>query len=1061
MKSFIAVVLVLVVSILAISPLNAAPQDYDTSGNNVIERDELLSAIRDHLFTDKLTRGELLVLIRLHLFEEPVVTGPRPELSGLSLTHGVSLESIPLSPAFSGTDYSYTASVGYEVVQLTVSAMGSDDATIMIVQDDGITAQPDADSGIAGHQVTLMPGENVIRVKVVEGDSSQIYAITVTRTKPKVNVSAETVMAGEGAVLSFTLERSPVTADALEVMIDVSETGDLVDPGNEGIKTVTIAANNATASHIVLTDSDDDVWDPHSVVTVTLQPGDDYMVGDAGSVQTEVRDNDFPQATAALTVNPNPVVEGEPVTVSVTVTTDLDQQPHADGGFIEVSTLDSTATSPQDYAFLRESFTIDAAHFSAATVSGNNKYQATYAFMVSTVDDSMRENGETFTVQISKTNADMITLASPSSVSVTVRESTDASLSVLSLSGATLSPIFDSGTEIYTADVGNSVSSTTVTAIPSDAGATAVIKIGGTEDPDGTVDLMEGANAITVEVTAEDGMTAKTYTVAVARSATPDTGNVLTVSELVTKVRASVVRISRSDGGSGSGVIFETLDQTAFIATNQHVVRLEEVVTVIVNDSTSYDGTVLGIDSVRDLAVVSICCGDFTASAFGDDDNLEIGTDIVAIGYALGLAGSATVTKGIVSRVFDDVQNMRKLIQTDAALNPGNSGGPVFTLDGLVVAVHVAGIDQTPTGRPVEGVSFSISANTVKEQIPALRSGVSTLPPTPTPTPTQGEEYDFGPTSGELRHDPKDDFIKTEYADISLGDMMVEATFVNPYSASSHSWDYGFFIRSNRNASFLQIIVSSGSRWEVKSGAAPPYQQIAAGTLRDLDLSAGGRNHLRVVAIGDRGWLFVNGDFVSSFDLGNVTGPGLVAVITGAYTGDEVAGAVTRFVNFKGYELTKRYGPAEGKLEKTPGHIASHRSGVWSRDLVTEAEFVNPQGSDWSYGFIIRRSGTGRLDVIGVTDNGWWFHDTRDVGDEKYTDVGSGPLSNWRSGASSRNHLVLIAIEELGWLFVNGELEAELDLGHNQDRGQIAAMGDFFLSHNGSPEFEKFNVWAP
>ena len=1060
MKSFIAVVLVLVVSILAISPLNAAPQDYDTNGNNVIERDELLSAIRDHLFTDKLTRGELLVLIRLHLFEEPVVTGPRPELSGLSLTHGVSLESIPLSPAFSGTGYSYTASVGYEVVQLTVTAMGSDAAAIMIVQDDGIMAQPDADTGTAGHQVTLMPGENVIRVKVVEGDSSQIYAITVTRTKPKVNVSAETVMAGEGAVLSFTLERSPVTADALEVMIDVSETGDFVDPDNEGIKTVTIAANNAMASHIVLTDSDDDLWDPHSVVTVTLQTGDDYMVGDAGSVQTEVKDNDFPQATAALTVNPNPVVEGEPVTVSVTVTTDSDQQPHADGGFIEVSTLDSTATSPQDYAFLRESFTVDAAHFSAATVSGNNKYQATYAFVVSTVDDAMRENGETFTVQISKTNADLITLASPSSVSVAVSESTNATLSALSLSGATLSPIFAPATEIYTADVGNSVSSTTVTAIPSDAGATAVIKIGGTEDPDGTVNLMEGANVITVEVTAEDGMTAKTYTVAVARSAIPDTGNVLTVSELVTKVRASVVRINNS-GGVGSGVIFDTLDQTGFIVTNQHVVGLEEVVTVTVNDSTSYDGTVLGVDSVRDLAVVRICCGDFTASEFGDDDLLEIGTDIVAIGYALGLPGQATVTKGIVSRVFEDEANLRKIIQTDAALNPGNSGGPLFTLDGLVVGVHVSGIDQSAGGRPVEGLSFAIAESTAQEQIPLLRSGVSTLPPTLTPTPTQGEEYDFGPTSGELRHDPTDDFIKTEYADISLGDMMVEATFVNPYSASSHSWDYGFFIRSNRNASFLQIIVSSGSRWEVKSGAAPPYQQIAAGTLRDLDLSAGGRNHLRVVAIGDRGWLFVNGDFVSSFDLGNVTGPGLVAVITGAYTGDEVAGAVTRFVNFKGYELTKQYGPAEGILENMPGYIATHRSGVMSRDLVAEAEFVNPQGRYWSYGFIIRNSESNRLEVIGLAEDGGWFHGTRDVGDEDYTEVGSGSLSNWRSGASSRNHLALIAIEEVGWLFVNGELEAALDLSHNLDSGHIAAMGGFFSSDTGSPEFEKFNVWAP
>ena len=961
--------------------------------------------------------------------------------------------SVPLSPAFSGTGYSYTASVGYEVVQLTVTAMGSDDATIMIVQDDDITAQPDADSGTEGHQVTLMPGENVIRVKVVEGDSSQTYAITVTRSKPKVNVSTDTVMAGEGAVLSFTLERSPVTADALEVMIDVSETGDFVGPGNEGIKTVTIAANSSTSIHTVPTDSDD-AWDPHSVVTVILQTGDDYMVGDAGSAQTEVRDNDFPQATAALTVNPNPVAEGEPLTATVTVTTDSDQEPHADGGFIEVSTLDGTAASPQDYAFLQESFAVGAGDFSVTNVGGSNKYQAVYTSTVSTVDDAMRESGETFTVQISKTNADLITLASPSSVSVAVSESTDATLSALSLSGATLSPTFASGTEIYTADVGNSVSSITVTATPNDAGATAVIKIGGTEDPDGTVDLMEGANVITVEVTAEDGVTIKTYTVAVARSSTPDTVPVLTVSELVTKVRASVVRINNSDS-LGSGVIFDTSGQTGFIATNYHVVELEEVVTVTVNDSTSYDGTVLGVDSVRDLAMVSICCGNFTAVAFGDDDNLDIGTDVVAIGYALGLVGPATVTKGIVSRVFDDDENMRKLIQTDAAINPGNSGGPLFTLDGLVVGINTFILTNS------EGLGFAIAESTIQEQIPLLRSGVSTLPPTLTPTPTEGEEYDFGPTSGELRHDPTDDFIETEYADISLGDMMVEATFVNPYSASSNSWDYGFFIRVDGDTPFLQVLVLSGGSWEVKSGATPPYQQIASGTLSDLGLDAGGQNHLRVVAIGDRGWLFVNGDFVASFDLGGVTGPGLVAVITGAYTGDEVAGAVTQFENFKGYQMTKRYGPADGKLENMPGYIATHYSGVWSRDLVTEAEFVNPQGSDWSYGFIIRNSESNRLEVIGLAEDGGWFHGTRDVGDEDYTEVGSGSLSNWRSGASSRNHLALIAIEEVGWLFVNGELETELDLSHNQDSGYISAMGGLFSSDTGSPEFEKFNVWAP
>ena len=85
----------------------------------------------------------------------------------------------------------------------------------------------------------------------------------------------------------------------------------------------------------------------------------------------------------------------------------------------------------------------------------------------------------------------------------------------------TLSPTFASTTETYTANVASNVSSITVIAIPSDPDATVVIRIGGTEDPDGTVELLEGANVIEVEVTAEDGLTSRTYTVTVVREAMP------------------------------------------------------------------------------------------------------------------------------------------------------------------------------------------------------------------------------------------------------------------------------------------------------------------------------------------------------------------------------------------------------------------------------------------------------------------------------------------------------------------------------------------------------------
>ena len=517
--------------------------------------------------------------------------------------------------------------------------------------------------------------------------------------------------------------------------------------------------------------------------------------------------------------------------------------------------------------------------------------------------------------------------------------------------------------------------------------------------------------------------------------------------------------------GSGSGAIFDTQDQTGYVITNYHVVEGSDRVNVVVNDSATYRGIVIGSDDVRDLAVVSICCGHFHKMSFGNASGLESGHEVVNIGYPLGIPGEATVTKGIVSAIRYDSKRQSWVIQTDAAINFGNSGGPMLSMSGEVLGINTFKIADIG----IEGVGFAISEQTVQERIPALRSG--SLAPTPTPfprrnpTPAPSATGGFGPISGELRHDPSDGFIKTEYSDVSFDNMVVEATFVNPYSSAAGSWDYGFFLREVRGEPpinvVVNVVVNSDRFWEVLTRADASSERVSGGTLRTFDTNAGGRNHLRVVAIGERGWLFVNGEFVSTFDMGGATKTGDVAVITGAYTGDEVAGAVTRFENFKGSKLTRRYGPADGKLEKKPGFIATHYSRVWARDLVVEAQFISPQGDEWDYGFLIRRPERNHLEVIGVVGIGTWFHKSREVGDDDYTDVADGQL--WEAGAAllSRNHLLLIAIEEAGWFFVNGQLVSKLDLGHNQEHGEVAAMGDYFLSHQGSPGFEDFNVWAP
>ena len=296
-----------------------------------------------------------------------------------------------------------------------------------------------------------------------------------------------------------------------------------------------------------------------------------------------------------------------------------------------------------------------------------------------------------------------------------------------------------------------------------------------------------------------------------------------------------------------------------------------------------------------------------------------------------------------------------------------------------------------------------------------------------------------------------------------MSDFIVAAKFTNPYSASSEDWDYGFIIRQSGTGSsrrHIHIVVTSRGRWDVawQQGSSGENQTIAEGKLGRFNTRAGERNTLWLAAFGERGLLLVNGKFISELDLSSITGAGDISVITGAFAGDEVAGAVTRFEDFTALSMRKGYGPASGTLEDEPGRISGHSSGVWTQDLVTEATFASPSGMDWDYGFVIRNPEFDRLDVIGVNGNNWWFHKTRDIGDDEYTGVSEGYLS---PGLRRENHLMLFALDHWGMFFVNGQLVSRLDLSHNLDYGNLYAMRGLFREHTGELSFSNFNVWTP
>jgi S1-C subfamily serine protease len=155
--------------------------------------------------------------------------------------------------------------------------------------------------------------------------------------------------------------------------------------------------------------------------------------------------------------------------------------------------------------------------------------------------------------------------------------------------------------------------------------------------------------------------------------------------------------------GVGSGVIY---DAKGWILTNRHVVEGGENLEVELKDGRTFSGSVYGIDTLTDLAIVKIDATDLPTASLGSSGDLKVGQLVVAIGSPLGTY-SNSVTSGIVSAkgrqiTTDTGQNLTNLIQTDAAINPGNSGGPLLDAAGNVVGINTA------IARDSTGIGFAI-----------------------------------------------------------------------------------------------------------------------------------------------------------------------------------------------------------------------------------------------------------------------------------------------------------------------------------------------------------------
>ncbi len=197
----------------------------------------------------------------------------------------------------------------------------------------------------------------------------------------------------------------------------------------------------------------------------------------------------------------------------------------------------------------------------------------------------------------------------------------------------------------------------------------------------------------------------------------------LTIMEIYQRLSPSVVMIlasDRSSMGLGTGII---MSQDGFIITNAHIIEGAQEIQIVLNDNTtSYTAQVMGSDSASDIAVLKIEATGLEPATFGDSDQVVVGEGVVTIGNPYSTEYAQTVTDGIISGIRRNLYGSNvstDLLQTNAQLNPGNSGGPLINMYGQVIGINSSKIMSSGSAT-YEGLGFAIPMTDAKEIVDEL-----------------------------------------------------------------------------------------------------------------------------------------------------------------------------------------------------------------------------------------------------------------------------------------------------------------------------------------------------
>lgn len=526
---------------------------------------------------------------------------------------------------------------------------------------------------------------------------------------------------------------------------------------------------------------------------------------------------------------------------------------------------------------------------------------------------------------------------------------------------------------------------------------------------------------------------------------------------MVERVTPGVVQIITPDS-TGTGFV---VTPDGRIVTNEHVVGAHVRVTVRIPGVGNYDGHVLGVDAVADLAIVDIDDGiAFTVLNMGDSDRLSLGEDVVAIGFPLGdmLGQNPTITRGVASSVreLDGVEH----IQTDAAINPGNSGGPLFNGAGEVIGVNTSTIEKV-NDRIIDGVSFAVSINEVKNRLGDLSSGQSVARITPTNEAETGPGY-FYLESGELPHDD-DEYIETMTAFEAVRNFDINAYFEVPYSSSAGDWSVGFIFRDSGN-NWSDITVTQDGQYSHNTRIDGESTKLISGYASEWNQNVGDENALGLVVVESRGWLFINSLYVADLNLSGTSELGGLEVATGLLMDNEVPGKTTRLREVLALEIEKIHGPSSGSLISASTSIATRNADVDSEFAYAAAEFRIPENlENWSAGLLFRKRDREDYLLFSVSSATYWAVEHATVSGENWQTLEEGFAGQVDLDSPILNRLEVFYVGEVAIVYANGRQLGVVNIGVDAvpESGDVrAAYGIHRNNDDSTAQYENFVVYG-